>query len=308
MAFGTFLYTYFFLQESLLSAIKRNTEVKRASSPMQCEGPDATAPILSSGESNVCYGTLESLIENHVSPADLHPPPFRALLTRQLLVALMSIGFIAFIDQGFGVLLPLMLSTSIPLGGLGFDPYTIGMTMGTWGLLNAGFQVFAFPKLFHRLGPRNLCVMCFGCSIVTFLAFPLMNIFAKQTGMVDYRVWGVLILQLFSFSFVFMTYSMWNSCLTSTSILRSNESFMPGCTQLFVMDVAPGRASIGAVNGLSQMTSSIVRTLAPTFTSSSFSLSVQKQLIGGYLVYAMLVVISLSSVVIATLLPSHLHN
>lgn len=81
-----------------------------------------------------------------------------------------------------------------------------------------------------------------------------------------------------------------------------------GCTQMFVLDAVPGRASIGAVIGLSQMTGSIVRTLAPTFASSLFSLSIQKRLIGGYFVYAVLVMISLSSMAMATLLPHNLRD
>lgn len=174
---------------------------------MQCEDTDATAPLLYPAESGARYGTSELVIENHMNPADLKPLPFRSLLTPRLLIALASVGFIAFIDQSFGVLFPLMLSTSISLGGLGFDPYIIGMTMGTWGLLNAVFQVVMFPRLFHWLGPHRLCVFCFGCSAATFLVFPFTSIFAKQTGTVDYRVWVLLAFQLVSFSFVFLTYS-----------------------------------------------------------------------------------------------------
>ncbi|KAF5379817.1 hypothetical protein D9615_005697 [Tricholomella constricta] len=145
VAFGSYLYTYFLLRESLPSAIKREIEKKRAYSPTPSEG-ESTAPLLECSEAHMHYGTRETselgpAHDSRLDSADLKPPPFRALLTRELVIAIVCHGFISFLDQSHGVLLPLMLSTSIPLGGLGFDPYTIGMTMGTWGLLNAGFQL-----------------------------------------------------------------------------------------------------------------------------------------------------------------------
>ncbi|GLB44900.1 putative major facilitator superfamily protein [Lyophyllum shimeji] len=267
IAFSAYLYAYLLLQESLPSAVQRNIERKRADSPAPTTGEGVSAPLMDNVEQDLGYGSTGSYAPAPTDGfkadiADLEPPPLRVLLTRELVIAIICHGFIAFLDQSHGVMLPLMLSTSIPLGGLGFDPYTIGMTMGTWGLLNAGFQVVAFPRMMRRFGPHKLCVACFSCSVMTFSAFPMMSMLAKQTGEADYRVWLVLVLQLSCYSFVFMTY---------------------GCTQLFVLDAAPGRAAFGAINGLAQMTSSIVRTLAPTIATSLFSVSLAKQLAGGYM-------------------------
>lgn len=285
VAFVSYLYTYFFLQESLPSAIRRDIERKRVHLPKPSDS--AAAPLLDCNAPNPQYGTIEFSDTNNLGSADLKPPPFRALLTRELMIAIACHGSIAFLDQSHGVLLPLMLSTSIPLGGLGFDPYTIGMTMGTWGLLNAGFQVVAFPRMMKWLGPRKLCTLCFSCFFVTFSAFPLMSVLAKQAGEADFKVWAVLVIQLCFYSFVFMTY---------------------GSTQLFVLDAAPGSAAIGAVNGLAQMKSSIMRTIAPTVASSLFSLSLQKHIAGGYMVYGVLVGLTAVAVSVSLLLPPGLRG
>ncbi|KAF8071641.1 major facilitator superfamily domain-containing protein [Lyophyllum atratum] len=293
IAFSSYLYTYFLLQESLPSAIHRDIERKRSYSPAPIGCVNVTAPLLDdTGDRNTDYGTSRpceslSVDSSHANLADLEPPPFHALLTRELMIAIVCHGFIAFLDCSHGVLLPLMLSTSIPLGGLGFDPYTIGMTMGTWGLLNAGFQVVVFARMMRWLGPRKLCILSFSCFLLTFSAFPLMSILAKRAGEADYKVWLALTIQLCSYSFVFMTY---------------------GCTQLFVLNAAPGRAAIGAVNGLAQMKSSIMRTLAPTITSSLFSISLQKQIAGGYMVYAVLLGVTLAAVSMSCLLPPSLRG
>lgn len=62
--------------------------------------------------------------------------------------------------------------------------------------------------------------------------------------------------------------------------------------QLFIMAAAPTQNSFGAVNALGQMVSSVTRTIAPAFTSSLFSVSIQKQLLGGYFVYFFLLSIT----------------
>ncbi|KAJ7076598.1 hypothetical protein C8R43DRAFT_858108, partial [Mycena crocata] len=81
-------------------------------------------------------------------------------------------------------------------------------------------------------------------------------------------------------------------------ILRTAASAM-----IFVMDAAPNRASIGSVNGLAQMVGPTLRAVAPTFASSLFSLSVQNNLAGGYMVYIVLVGVTLGVVRCAMLLP-----
>ncbi|KAG5644660.1 hypothetical protein DXG03_008042 [Asterophora parasitica] len=222
IAFCSYLYTYFLLQESLPSAIRRDSTLKgkRSPSPVQ----RATAPLLGYSEPPAHYGTRESAEEvlvdqDDLDDADLKPPPFRDLLSRELVIAITCHGLIAFLDQSHSVLLPLMLSTSIPLGGLGFDPYTIGLTMGTWGLLNAGFQVIAFGRMVKWLGPRKLCTLSFSCFFVTFSAFPLMSILAKRAGEADAKVWLVLTIQLCFYSFVFMTYG------APTHSLRGNDTY-----------------------------------------------------------------------------------
>jgi hypothetical protein len=163
------------------------------------------------------YGTLNAASENETSvradvslptTPDYEPPPFMSLLARSLAIPLVNHAFISYLDQSHQVLLPLMFSTSIPLGGLGFDPFTIGLTMGTWGILNALFQLVAFPRTLKWLGPRRMYITCFSCFFITFPAFPVLSMLAKHSGRVDGFVWAVIVLQLSLFSVVFMGYGM----------------------------------------------------------------------------------------------------
>ncbi|KAF8069881.1 major facilitator superfamily domain-containing protein [Lyophyllum atratum] len=301
IAFISFLYAYFFLCESLPSAIRRNADKQRRQQNghfrRKASNSERSSPLLDPNQAALNYGTAEGTdqrghpgasvadYETHSKSEDFTPPPFLSLLTGSLLIPLINHTFFSFLDQVQQVLLPLMLSTSIPLGGLGFEPFTIGMVMGTWGILNAIFQVIAFARVVKWLGPRGAYIICFACFVSTFSGYPLMSFLAKRAGHADRNVWFVLIVQLSLHCFAYMSY---------------------GCCQLFVMDAAPGSASLGAVNGLAQMLSAVVRTLAPTLASSLFSISLQKQLVGGYMVYLVILAITLIGVATSFLLPLRL--
>ncbi|KAG5644659.1 hypothetical protein DXG03_008041 [Asterophora parasitica] len=248
------------------------------------------APLLADVGNNVRdYGTLSASEDEGriLGPDFAPPPPFRSLLTRSLLIPLANHGFYCFLDQSHQVLLPLMLSTSIPLGGLGFDSLTIGLIMGTWGICNAIFQVLAFGRVVRWLGPRRTYILCFAFFATTFSGYPLMSILAKTTGHVNSKVWIVLVAQLSLHCLACMAY---------------------GCAQLFILDAAPGNAALGAVNGLSQMMSSVVRTMAPTIASSLFSISLQQKIVGGYMVYCVIIGIVLAGWSMSLLLPPTLRG
>ena len=72
---------------------------------------------------------------------------------------------------------------------------------------------------------------------------------------------------------------------------------------MFVMASSPSQDSLGAVNGLSQTATSIMRTLGPASTTSFFAFSVEKNLLGGNLVYFILILLTIVAFAAAQLLP-----
>lgn len=129
--------------------------------------------------------------------------PLRELLSPRLIVVLFNHAIFAFVDLSFQVLLPLMYAASIPIGGLGLSPFTIGMAMGIWGILNATFQVLSLSRLMKTFGPRNLYNMAFASNFFCVGAYPLMSLFAKKAGIVDWRVTTVVVIQ-----FIFRSFGM----------------------------------------------------------------------------------------------------
>ncbi|EKM78039.1 hypothetical protein AGABI1DRAFT_42398 [Agaricus bisporus var. burnettii JB137-S8] len=210
--------------------------------------------------------------------------PLKDLLTRPLLIALANHAFLAFLDQAHQAILPLMYSTSISLGGLSLRPRDIGLVMGVWGAFNAVLQIVFFSRIMKWLGPRTMYITCFSALLVTFSAFPVLNMLSKTTGSTNAMVWITICFQMTFYVAVFMGY---------------------GSIFMYVTASAPNKRSLGATNGLSQMTVSIARAIGPALSTSLFSYSVQKNILGGYGVYLCMTVLSLLGLLLAVRLPEH---
>lgn len=75
---------------------------------------------------------------------------------------------------------------------------------------------------------------------------------------------------------------------------------------MFVIDAAPSKSALGATNALAQMASTIMRSLAPSVASSLFAISLERNLLGGNMVYMILMLVSLSGLRASFMLPKDL--
>ena len=145
-------------------------------------GSTAVAECENSAEA----GTALAIIPSVQSPSQRSSAP-------QILLVY---GFITFTDMCVLVLQPLVWSTSISLGGLGFNPYRIGLIMGIWGFINAIIQSTCLGPIIRRIGPRNMLAAAFTSWITVLALYPLLSFFTRNAGGADARVWTILIMQL----------------------------------------------------------------------------------------------------------------
>ena len=75
---------------------------------------------------------------------------------------------------------------------------------------------------------------------------------------------------------------------------------------MFITTSAPNERSLGATNGLSQMTVSIARAIGPALSTSLFSFSVENNILGGFGVYVIFATLSVLALLLASRLPSRL--
>jgi len=142
------------------------------------------------------YGDATTTPQNDQAEASSAPSPFRALLVPRVIILMTSYAFIAFIDMSSQVLRPLVYSTSVTLGGLGFDPYRIGMIMGIWGFINAFVQALILGPVIKRFGARKVQIVTQINYVVIMALYPLLTLLARRAGRVDINVWAVMVVQL----------------------------------------------------------------------------------------------------------------
>ena len=80
--------------------------------------------------------------------------------------------------------------------------------------------------------------------------------------------------------------------------------FYSGVIFMFITASTPNKHSLGATNGLSQMSVSIARAIGPAMSTSLFSFCVENNIFGGFGVYVIFAILSLFALRLATRLPT----
>ncbi|KAJ3573998.1 hypothetical protein NP233_g2071 [Leucocoprinus birnbaumii] len=209
------------------------------------------------------------------------PLPLRKILVWPVIISVANYVTLAFLEIMLCALLPLFLAMPVEIGGLGFSPPTIGYLWGGYGAATGIFNVLFFAKLLHRFGAKR--VFFFGMTIFApvFVLMPIMSFCARAWG-VGQLVWSLVLFELFLMVMMDMSY---------------------GSIFMYVTSSAPNKRSLGATNGLSQMTVSVARAIGPAMSTSLFSYSVQHNVLGGYGVYFLMIILSLLALIVATFLP-----
>ncbi|KAI0366294.1 MFS general substrate transporter [Pilatotrama ljubarskyi] len=231
--------------------------------------------------------TAKTRIEATTVPTDQEFVGLRSILVPRVLYPILNYGFVALIDQAAAVLVPLMYSTSIDLGGLGFDPFTIGVIQGVGGFVGGFIQIFTFPYMHRKFGSKKLYICSYSMYIVIFALFPLNSFVTKRAGEVGVATWALVVLQYVAYAASYMTW---------------------GCIFIYISDAAPNQKALGLTNGLAQTTASTVRAIGPSLASSLFSVSLERHLAGGTLVYWVLCGITVVGLVASRWLPTNLRT
>ncbi|KAL0953884.1 hypothetical protein HGRIS_005057 [Hohenbuehelia grisea] len=286
-----------FLKETLPVLVKQKKRIPQASA-----GAHPWSNLLKFRRDNVAYSTVpaatraqdsvpeleigETTSSDTDGPAPASPPLKDVLIPRVVLSFVLQI-FIGFTYQSWLVLLPLMYSTSIPLGGLGLEPSQIGTVLSVSGFAAGMFQLAFFGWSVRRFGPRTVLCAGLACFFIGFSVFPVASAYAQPAGRVDGKVVFLVGVQICAF-------------------LVSKMSW--GSNLIFVISSAPTPESLATVNGLAQLLHSMARGIAPAVTASLFSLSIKYQLAGGLLVYWFLLTFILCGILVGSRLPKGLQG
>ena len=154
------------------------------------------APLINYGES-LDYGTATVQVQPSPSESTITTPEVKPpLLNRGLIMIYLNYASLTFLEMGYSVLLPLFYSTPIPSGGLGLDPYKIGVALGSYGFVNAVVQAIFLGPLIRKLGARKMYIICFPGLIVCVALYPIMRLLAQHFEGVNNLVIICMVIQL----------------------------------------------------------------------------------------------------------------
>ena len=169
--------------------------------------------------------------------------------------------------------------------------------------------MFFFPPLTGRFGVKGVYMMGITAGVPCFCLFPIIGHLARNaieySGGLGIGVWVAIGLQVVMAVLVSMCYSA--SASDGLNHRRIQCSHLPnlGAVFVFIAAAAPNKASLGATNGLAQLSVSIVRAIGPALASSMYSLSIDEDhhYMHGGLVYYVTVALSLGAIWMGSLLP-----
>ncbi|KAF8840251.1 MFS transporter [Paxillus ammoniavirescens] len=241
--------------------------------------PVKATPPVESRHLEVGYGT----VDRQRGPTVHAPIPLRQLLNASRVLCIATYGVLATFDIVLWALQPLVYSTPIEFGGLGFTPMTIGLYMSGFGAANGLIQAFYFAPLVNRLGLKTLLRMGHASFIPIFGIIAIVSWVAKLWG-ISWVVWVLL------------------GCQLILTILM-DMSFT--CILMYITAAAPNQRSLGALNGLAQTTASIVRVIGPASSMSLFAYSIQHNFMGGYGAYFVIILMVIATAPLCAMLPDN---
>ncbi|KAJ3751638.1 MFS general substrate transporter [Lentinula raphanica] len=221
--------------------------------------------------------------------ADVEPPAtLKSILIPEVLLPIANYSLIALLDSSYTVLIPLTYTTSVPAGGLGLTPFHVGLILSVWGAANIPFPIFCIPRLIKRFGARTINFVGVCSFLVGFGSLSGLSMLASAFGHANWLVWALIPVQfLFSNTVGSMAYAT---------------------AQIFVVNGAPSKSALGTTNGLCQASKTMARTFGPVLATSLFSLSKERDLLGGYFVYTVFMLITLVCLRTTMTLPLEMKN
>ncbi|KAK8041515.1 Efflux pump [Apiospora phragmitis] len=170
--------------------------------------------------------------------------------------------------------------TSVELGGIEFTKFQIGLFMALTGVSQAFWLLVVFPPLQHRLGTNGVMRLCANCYPFFLGTNALLN--ALRRAGFDSAFWVAV------------------PCFLAVG---PGVSMSFTAVQLALNDISPSPAMLGTLNALALTGLSGLRAFTPALFTSIFALGANSQFLGGYLVWAILVLLAAGFTVAARYLP-----
>ncbi|EIW85420.1 MFS general substrate transporter [Coniophora puteana RWD-64-598 SS2] len=232
--------------------------------------------------------------EKDLLPAPADPENVKALGAAKLLHVpaiwtLSSSGFaLSYLAASFDVVFVLFSYSDIETGGLAFTAAEIGYCLATSGTIAALIQVLLMPYLLRTFDCARMYSFCMNMWPIAFMLLPTLNLIARagmETGAGFVEAGGDVVTSE-------TRALLWVGVAVVLGLAKVGCVAF-GLSMILIKDNSPNAASLGQCNGIVQFAMCFARSFAPFLVSSLFALSVDNNLLGGYLWVVVMVVVSL---------------
>lgn len=213
-------------------------------------------------------------------------------------LAVANYGALCLLDIAYRAVQPLFFATPRALGGLGLPPKTIGLILGSFGILNGALQALWFAPLVRRFGPKRVYLAGMGAFLPMWTLFPVIGALAERRGMSP-LVWTAVMLQ--QVASVVMDTAYGASSSLKPGYCEGRLTSVPGCIFMYITSSAPNKSSLGGTNGIGQFVAAFVRAIGPASATSLFAVSLERKWLGGNAVW--IILIALSCVLLTVSIP-----
>ncbi|GAB1310791.1 Efflux pump azaK [Madurella fahalii] len=200
-------------------------------------------------------------------------------------VVLYSYAHIMLLAFSYTAIVHVFWYTKVDLGGFGFSPLQISLMMGLTGLSQAVWILLAFPPLHHRIGTNGVLRACSTAYPFFFALFPVFNMLLREGSPASVTAFWIIAPTLLCLG-----------CGVSMSFTA---------IQLALNDVSPSPVTLGTLNAVALSIVSGVRSFSPALFASLFAVGARTQLLWGYAIWVLMVVIALGFTVISRYMPDY---
>ncbi|OTB00181.1 hypothetical protein M426DRAFT_66382 [Hypoxylon sp. CI-4A] len=231
--------------------------------------------------------TLRETKTDGEAGASPKPAPVSALdllKRRDVAIVLYNYGHAMLLGFAYTAIVTIFWFTQPKLGGFGFSSLQISLFMGLTGLSQAAWLLLLFPPLQHHFGTNGVLRAC-GIAYPFFMGImPFLNLlFYQDTPAGNIAFWVLTPILV---------------------ILGSGVSMAFTGVQLALNDVSPSPATLGTLNALALTITSGLRAFSPVLFTSLFAVSVKSQLLWGYLIWLVLVILAAGFTISTRFLPA----
>ena len=161
-----------------------------------------------------------------------------------------------------------VLPTPVGLGGMAFSARGMAAFITAQGVVEGVWVLGVFPPLHRRVGTRGILYISTAMYMVVFSDFVAANELLRAHTALAHALYRIALAGLVIFS---------------TGVYMGAVS-----SQVALQNLSPDPRALGTLNGLAEACYSLVKTVVPAVSTTLFAIGVRGQILGGHLVWVIL--------------------